>query len=100
MKEVTKADVVEKLLEDGKITAAEAVVLLREKVYVEGVSVWGEKTFKPQTPQAGISRGLLYDTPHHSPQPILPIPQPNISKSCKCTECKCGKGDSEIIYSD
>ena len=98
MKEVTKAQVVEKLLEDKKITAAEAVVLLREKIYVEGVTVWGNKTLT--VPTKDVARGLLYDSRRHSPKPILPIPLPNISKSCKCKECKCEKKDHTIIYSD
>mgnify|MGYP003636151548 CR=1 FL=1 len=95
MKEVTKAEVVEKLLKNEKITAAEAVVLLREKIYIEGVSICGDKVHNAQTPQASMSRGLLYDTAQYSPPPVFPVPPPNISKSCKCTECKCGKADSK-----
>lgn len=87
------------LLSKGKINPYEAVLLLGFKT--DGMIEWGEKTL--EAPDQDTARGLLFDTPHHSPQPIIPIMHNTDGKKrkgCKCNECKCGTNKDGIVYSD
>jgi len=101
--EVTKSDIVQELLDNNKITAAEAVILLKETIYVEGTTGWG-KSVRP--PNQESSKQLLYDI--HNPVVINQDPIVTNDNFCgnSCGDwCKCANREKpnqsgDLIFSD